>query len=278
MIHPRRGYGTGGEAVPADWVRKTNGHGNRGGSGFMEAATPPRRAFGGFGNHLGGHGIEFGSRPYPEEEMGASSPPLWRRSPPGSASPIHRGFSPNSRLQAITRGQQELMEMVENMPESSYELSLRDMVEAPKSTVNPLLQRGQPAAAAAAGGPSEKKKQGKKQIKRTKSDKKKDARSGYVGNGDFLLRMFMPASLKKSGSGKGRVSPVKSPEGEWWKKRSSAVGEAEKSGRTSRSGSTSSSSSSSTSRRHMSGALPGCWFFLHGHKGKPRKHKEGGLA
>ncbi|XP_068643882.1 uncharacterized protein [Aristolochia californica] len=272
MIHSHRDYGAGDQLGPAYRVVKTNGYSLRtarpqGSTGFMEFATPPRRTFGGFSN-LGGPGIEFRSRPYPDEDIGGSSPPLWRASPPMSPPPLHRGLSPNSRLQAIARGQRELMEMVENMPESGYELSLRDLVEVPKATVNPLLQRGEPPQSSA------EKIQQMKQIKRTKSDKKKDLRRGYVGNGDFLLRMFMPSSLKKSGSGKGRVSPVKSPEGEWWKKKSSALGEAEKSGRTSRCGSTSSSSSSS-SRRNVNGVLPGCWFFLHGHKGKARKHKEG---
>ncbi|XP_068638825.1 uncharacterized protein [Aristolochia californica] len=268
----RPGSGAGDHMDPADRVVKTNGYLPRtakpeGSSGFMESATPPRRTLGGFSN-LGRPGIELRSRPYPDEDIGSSSPPLWRITPPRSPPPIRRGLSPNSRLQAIARGQRELMEMVDNMPESNYELSLRDMVEVPKGTFNPVLQRGEPLPS-----PVEKIQQ-KKQSKRTKSDKKKNLRTGYVGNGDFLLRMFFPASLKKSGSGNGRVSPVKSPEGEWWKKRSSAPGDAEKSGRTSRCGSTSSTSSSS-SRRHMSGALPGCWFFIQGHKGKAKKQKEG---
>lgn len=53
------------------------------------------------------------------------------RSPITTAqSPNHyRSLSPASRTQAIARGQRELMEMVKNMPEACYELSLKDLVE-----------------------------------------------------------------------------------------------------------------------------------------------------
>ncbi|GER47833.1 hypothetical protein STAS_24976 [Striga asiatica] len=69
---------------------------------------------------------------------GDNSPPSWK--PSGSSphkSPSHpllgrhrRSSSPDSRAEAIARGQWELMEMVRNMPESCYELSLKDLVES----------------------------------------------------------------------------------------------------------------------------------------------------
>nr|XP_043624852.1 uncharacterized protein LOC122596352 [Erigeron canadensis] len=63
-----------------------------------------------------------------EEEEEVSSPPLWRTNYISSVEDP-RALSPASRAQAIARGQRELMEMVENMPETSYELSLKDMVD-----------------------------------------------------------------------------------------------------------------------------------------------------
>lgn len=73
-----------------------------------------------------------------EDSSGICSPPLWSTSPPQSPTPTRqnsqngstfRHLSPTSRAQAIARGQFEMMEMVKNMPESSYELSLKDLVE-----------------------------------------------------------------------------------------------------------------------------------------------------
>ncbi|TXG53070.1 hypothetical protein EZV62_022239 [Acer yangbiense] len=68
------------------------------------------------------------------DDSGVCSPPLWRTSP--NSSPQHRknhyrSLSPSSRTQAIARGQRELMEMVGRMPESCYELSMKDLVEHP---------------------------------------------------------------------------------------------------------------------------------------------------
>ncbi|KAL7117863.1 hypothetical protein ACP275_03G099000 [Erythranthe tilingii] len=69
-----------------------------------------------------------------DEYLEVSSPPLWKK----NSSPSHpllrrhshrRSLSSKSRAEAIARGQWELMEMVKTMPESSYELSLKDLVE-----------------------------------------------------------------------------------------------------------------------------------------------------
>ncbi|GER38744.1 hypothetical protein STAS_15267 [Striga asiatica] len=60
------------------------------------------------------------------DSSGDCSPLLWKTNPSPNPSP-----SPprNSRRKAIASGQRELMEMVKNMPESLYELSLQDLVE-----------------------------------------------------------------------------------------------------------------------------------------------------
>ncbi|KAG2268962.1 hypothetical protein Bca52824_063517 [Brassica carinata] len=75
----------------------------------------------------------FPSIPNDQSDSGVCSPTLWSTSPPRS--PRHRpedysSLSPDSKAQAIARGQRELMEMVSKMPESCYELSLKDIVEA----------------------------------------------------------------------------------------------------------------------------------------------------
>lgn len=84
-------------------------------------------------------GIQFRpSRLNNGDESGVCSPPLWSksppRSPPGSkfSQNKFRNSPPSLRVQAIARGQKELMEMVKSMPESSYELSLKDLVDHQK--------------------------------------------------------------------------------------------------------------------------------------------------
>ncbi|KAI4320545.1 hypothetical protein MLD38_034014 [Melastoma candidum] len=69
----------------------------------------------------------------PGPRSGASTPPLWPTSPPDipTSADIYCSLSPASRTQAILRGQRELMEFVRNLPETSYELSLKDFVDLP---------------------------------------------------------------------------------------------------------------------------------------------------
>ncbi|GER37694.1 hypothetical protein STAS_14112 [Striga asiatica] len=67
------------------------------------------------------------------DDSGGNSPPLWKNGGPSPSRPLlgrHRRLRSDSRTEAIARGQWELMEMVKNMPESSYELSLKDLVES----------------------------------------------------------------------------------------------------------------------------------------------------
>ncbi|KAK1371263.1 hypothetical protein POM88_037355 [Heracleum sosnowskyi] len=72
------------------------------------------------------------------DEPGVCSQPSWSRSPPrgpGQPKPSlnkTRNSPPSLRVQAIARGQKELMEMVKAMPETSYELSLKDLVDHQK--------------------------------------------------------------------------------------------------------------------------------------------------
>ncbi|XP_057859372.2 uncharacterized protein LOC131068207 [Cryptomeria japonica] len=60
-----------------------------------------------------------------EDEENDFSPPLWR--PGSSMSSVSHPMS--IRAQEIARGRQELMKLYEGMPESAYELSLKDLVD-----------------------------------------------------------------------------------------------------------------------------------------------------
>ncbi|KAK6938343.1 hypothetical protein RJ641_031851 [Dillenia turbinata] len=206
-----------------------------------------------------------------EDDSGICSPPMWKSSPPSSPkpgnSPLQSQFqyphfrylsmSPTARTQAIARGRRELMDMVKNMPESSYELSLKDLVEKPsveerhESVIREESER--------------KHRSGRREKSERKTTMHMMTRSGSIDNEGFLLKMVLPATLRSetmkkkkkgkrnlSGSGNcsSKVSPK--PEGservvdkEWWKKRFSVSMEGES--RNSRSGSSGSSSGSSRS-------------------------------
>ncbi|VVA95547.1 unnamed protein product [Arabis nemorensis] len=118
-------------------------------------------------------------------DSGISSPPLWRTSPPKS--PSHRqsnyqNLSPVSKAQIIARGQRELMEMVSKMPESCYELSLKDLVEVnteeekDRETFDEMPQR--------------KNKPKSKVMRKMKSDQWVDP-----NNSGFLLKMVFPVGF-----------------------------------------------------------------------------------
>ncbi|KAL0695053.1 hypothetical protein Bca4012_062233 [Brassica carinata] len=197
----------------------------------------------------------FPSIPNDQSDSGVCSPTLWSTSPPRS--PRHRpedysSLSPDSKAQAIARGQRELMEMVSKMPESCYELSLKDIVEARGNEENgrkifdELTQRTS------------------KVVRKTKSGKRVEP---SVNNGGFLLKMMFPFSFgskkdtskkKKKRKGKdsvkdSQVSPrpsisdesVKTEERDWWNRLSESRG----SESTKRSGSSNSNRSRSSIRQ-----------------------------
>ncbi|XP_010428766.1 PREDICTED: uncharacterized protein LOC104713365 [Camelina sativa] len=136
-------------------------------------------------------------------DSGVCSPPLWRTttSPPPN---VHRhddddyeSLSPSgvSKAQVIARGQRELMDMVSKMPESCYELSLKDLVDVVnteteeeedkdgKVVFDELPQRIQ-------------KTRPSKVVRKTKSDRWVDPiRNGHVNNSGFLLKLVFPVSL-----------------------------------------------------------------------------------
>lgn len=137
------------------------------------------------------------------EEKGDSSPVLWQ----AAAAAAAPGACHGSRAQDIARYRQEMMELVRGVPETAYELSLRDMVEIP---------------AAAKGRAAEEEKGPPAAEKKVVSGRKEILRSASMDSGVFKLKMFSPVmSLWKwrrssgaSASG-SKVSPKPAlPEGE----------------------------------------------------------------
>lgn len=218
-----------------------------------------------------------------EEDSGVCSPPLWRStSPPDS--PVRfknpRSMSPASRAQAIARGQREIMEMVENMPETSYELSLKDIVEQRREFADETqsMEEGEERSILG-GGQTESQRWGKNKkasVKRQESNKtgRVMVRNGSMNhNKGLLINMFFPFSIgskkkKTTSSSSIRTSSSfgngvkfsakaelldKSVVGggdrrDWWWKKFTASGDSESLGITS------SSSGESTGRSGSSGS------------------------
>ncbi|OIW02461.1 hypothetical protein TanjilG_05054 [Lupinus angustifolius] len=206
-----------------------------------------------------------------KEEHGICSTPLWTRSPPMSPHQkrnYYRSLSPSSKTQAIERGQRELMEMVRNMPESNYELTLKDIVEPPKVDV---VEHNKVREKKILSNKNVQKREGLS----IKVDKKGSSSSNNkIDSGGLYLKMVFPTSLgskknnkKKESSANNNSSKVsprpsfsdgssnKGIDKDWWKKNLSAsAGDSESgvssinSGSMKSSGSSSSNSSRSNSR------------------------------
>ncbi|GFY85529.1 hypothetical protein Acr_04g0002670 [Actinidia rufa] len=149
--------------------------------------------------HWNGGGVQF-SIENTDHESGVCSPPLWKTSPEKTHE-TNGLLSPNSRTQAIVRGQWELMQMVKKMPDSCYELSLKDLVE---------------------------------QYPRVESQEE-----CLVGEKILKQRVKGRRRRKLSTNIWARVSPkpeasseksLKAVDKEWWRKRFSVLGESESSG------------------------------------------------
>ncbi|KAL3591484.1 hypothetical protein D5086_010124 [Populus alba] len=90
-----------------------------------------------YSNDTGASEVEFQAQV--EEDFVDYSLPLWKtdlsRNVRNESSPLlprghhYSNISPRSRLQVMAEGRRKLMEIVHSMPESSYELSLKDIVD-----------------------------------------------------------------------------------------------------------------------------------------------------
>lgn len=92
----------------------------------------------------------------------------------------------DSRKQDITQHQLEMLNMVEDIPESIYELSLRDLAELPK-LVNSIQQ--------CPGKGKEGKFLSGEELKKAKKGMKRASRSESMDHGAFLLKVFFPVSF-----------------------------------------------------------------------------------
>ncbi|CAN4077749.1 unnamed protein product [Withania somnifera] len=221
-----------------------------------------------------------------DDESGVSSPPLWKSIPPrGPVHPLqysmnHRSVSPSSRALAIAKGQWELMEMVKNMPESCYELSLKDLVEKNailESDQEECLINKEEESFTSTTNQDEVEQQKEKSIRRQDSSKNNSSsnkndhqkKGKMIRNESFedkglFIKMFFPVSLeskKKQMKNSPKItSPKVSPkpsegsdrssrslEKDWWKKRFSCSSESDSSKR-------GSSNSESTGRSGSSGS------------------------
>ncbi|XP_021718151.1 uncharacterized protein LOC110685906 [Chenopodium quinoa] len=201
-------------------------------------------------------------------------------------------MSPSSRTQAIAKGRKELMDMVRDLPESYYELSLRDIVdqkpelqmqkEKEKEIQIPEEKKPNKETTKAKETKKQKKSSSKK-VKKSES-KKKMVRSRSVDNGKFLLKTsvfpilgtrkskknltaassFKVAPMPKADS--SSAGPGKVGEKDWWKRKSCISSESENSNGlnshsiSSRSSSSSSRSNSSNGRRSNRFLLSCCIF------------------
>lgn len=201
------------------------------------------------------------------DDSGMCSPPLWKTSPPRNPQQQHKNYyrslSPASRAEAVARGQKELMDMVKNMPECAYELSLKDLVERPYVNGNTNTNTPHDRDFNTRHGRS-----------RESGMKKKVRKGGNLDGGGFYLKMMFPSSLGSKSSndkvkkkknevsvnGGSKVSPrqslsdggVKGSDKEWWKKSLSSSGKSDSGVSTINSASVKSSSSSGGSSRSNS--------------------------
>ncbi|PIM99246.1 hypothetical protein CDL12_28263 [Handroanthus impetiginosus] len=163
-----------------------------------------------------------------EDQVGAYSPQLWKRAPSETCPLLpqkhHYSYpSPTSRLGAIVDGRREMMEMIKDMPESFYELSLKDYIVDDKQNMDEVHEKVV----------TEEKKVKRKTESKT-PPKSKNTKGNQICRTEsmesevFLLKMFLPVSLisKKKRKGKDRSKDCKgqSSEGsekragkEWWK-------------------------------------------------------------
>ncbi|XP_073013008.1 uncharacterized protein [Typha latifolia] len=216
------------------------------------------------------------------------SPPLWKSSKlpvarSAETSPVHSSHHEHHyltpRAQTIAKYRQEMLNMVQDMPETAYELSLRDIVESPLPRIARREEEMELIKEKNEQRVVQKKKEKKKEVRRI-------ARSESLDTG-LLIKMFLPLSVggRKSLSSSGtcrKVSPKptvaegqkcgadKNKDAVWWKKNEFSD---TSSSRTSSTNSTNSSisSSSNNSNRSRSRKMSGCYSFFHKNKGKARE-------
>ncbi|CAA0839469.1 Unknown protein [Striga hermonthica] len=148
-----------------------------------------------------------------QDQLEAFSPPFWPRTKPSDLRQENFAMPPN--------GRKEMMEMVKDMPESSYELSLKDIVDG-QQTMDKLQVKEVVAQT--------KKTKHKMERKIPQSNNCQISRSESMEGEVYLLKLFLPLSLSFSKKSKTRkdskICSVQSQTSEgsrrrankdWWK-------------------------------------------------------------
>lgn len=227
------------------------------------------------------------------EGFGSYSPSLWKtsksRNTMQESSPLlpsnhqYSNLSTSMRMKAIEEGRKELMEMIHNMPESTYELSLKDIVDEEhiaEEIEDELILEDRNSLSETEVQISKQKKNKKKSIKSGKI-----SRSSSMDNEAFLLKIFFPStrgSKRQVHTRKcSKISPKPSGVGSenriykgWSIKRILVTREGKNSEENSSSGSSSSSQSSTDIVRHGDGdSLTGCLPFFFSKIGKNKNQR-----
>ncbi|PIA47525.1 hypothetical protein AQUCO_01400279v1 [Aquilegia coerulea] len=223
------------------------------------------------GDH-GGRRVEF------EEGSDVASPPLWKTGPQTMITRLrprsyfnhqhHRYQAVSSkRSQEIARDREKLMELIQNMPEDCYELSLKDIVE------NPIVQGVEQTTVVEERTEKSNDHAIHSMLKTEKASGRNNnlIRSGSMSEGQVFLKLFSPISLGIKKSSRLRpcakvlpraqlVEEEKCVDRGWWKKRFLIHGE----NKSNDSGTiVKSSSCNSSSGRAVIDLLPGCWSFFY---------------
>ncbi|CAK7354836.1 unnamed protein product [Dovyalis caffra] len=150
-------------------------------------------------------GSEVGFQAQFEEGFVDYSLPLWEtdmsRNVRNESSPLlphsqrYSSTSLRSRLQVMAEGRRKLMEMVHSMPESSYELSLKDIVV--EQQISEEAQEEMAMQRTSSDSKTKAQITKKQKTKKTKSFNKPGniSRSGSMEKETFLIKMFIPTSL-----------------------------------------------------------------------------------
>ncbi|XP_022850296.1 uncharacterized protein LOC111372279 [Olea europaea var. sylvestris] len=230
-------------------------------------------------NWNGDQGVQFRTHQSMEEEeedSGVCSPPLWNNVPQENLS--NRPLLHHSRVQDIVRGQGELMDMIKNLPESSYELTLKDLVE-PSILETQDQDQGQEEGSDKLitnhdDQVVDQMVKVKRQESMVKEKRAKMIRNGSIDNRGLFLKMVFPITFKSkkkknlTNNASSKVSPKpevssKGADKEWWKKRFTYSSNSDNSRTSNSNGSKGSSSGDSYGSRRKNGFLSSCWSCFH---------------
>ncbi|XP_050373319.1 uncharacterized protein LOC126790970 [Argentina anserina] len=203
---------------------------------------------------------EFQAQACLEEDLGVHSPRLWETNTKYESSPLlpqnhhYSDLSPTSRRRVILEGRNELMQTIQDMPESCYELSLRDIVDEEQQGMQ-KAGKGTDVEEKSFDFNAQARIRNQKKITAYKT--RQISRTSSMESETFLIKMFFPTflGLKKKAKAAGNCSKV-SPRPTFGPENHEDF-----------------CVESTSSRRRFSDddILPGCWTFFHSKKGKSKR-------